>query len=147
VSTLPDVVDALVELYDGKSGLVTVRNSVPTVAPENDELPMLFFDVRGASTEKTSHRRTMVWPIDIYLLTTNKTEDLAADLATVYPWPETLVGWLDEHVALGGLLAGSVRYPEPMMEDLAPILLLKRVYFGCILFPQFPVKIERTFSP
>jgi hypothetical protein len=143
---LADVLDALVTLYTGTPGIVTVRKNVPTVAPEDDDLPMLFFDVTAASTEATSHRRTLVWPIDFYLLSKNKGQDLAADLETAYPWPETLIGVLDQKVALGGLLAGSVRWPDPIMEDLAPILLLKRTYFGCILHPRFPVKVEKEFK-
>lgn len=143
---LADVLDALEALYTGKPGLVTVRRNVPTVAPEADELPMLFFDVLSPSPEATSHRRTLVWSIDFYLLSAVKGEDLAADLETAYPWPETLVGWSDEHVSLNGLLASSVRWPDPIMDDFAPILLLKRTYFGCILHPRFPIKVERAFG-
>lgn len=147
MSTLADIIPALVALYTGKPGLTTVQASVPVVAPEAADLPMLFFDVLAAIPEKASnHRRQFVWPIDIYLLVTNRTESASNDLTEVYPWPETLIGWLDEHVTLNGLLAASYRLPDPLMEDLAPIRLLKKTWMGCILHPHFPVKLERTFG-
>jgi hypothetical protein len=147
VSDLGDLIPALVDLYTGKAGLTTVRATVPPTDPEQADLPMLFFDVLGASTESTSHRRTMIWPIDIYLLVTVKTQDVATDVPLVYPWPERLIGWLDEHVTLNGLLAASVRWPSPAMDDIAPIRMRTKTYLGCLLHPMFPLKLERTFSP
>lgn len=147
MAALADVVAALEALYTGKPGLTTVATTYPTTAPEQAECPYLFFDVGAPASTTNSHRRTLLWPIDLCLLVTRKTSDLAADLALAYPWPETLVGWLDEHVSLGGLLAASVRYQDPIMQEIGPLKLWGQNYIGFILNPIFPIKVERTFSP
>lgn len=143
--TKADIRASLVTLFTGKPGLVTVLPFVPVSAPGADLLPLLFLDERAARTTSTSHRRTMHWPFDIYLFAAIKSEDTPADMTAADPWSDIIVGWLDQKVSLGGLLAGSYQWDEPMMEDPGPIRFLNTVYFGCLLHPIFPIKVEKEF--
>lgn len=114
MATLADFMTALTPVLQSVTGVNTVLTSVPTSALTEAQTPALFPEVMGATV--VNHRtrtRSVEWAIDIWICCGVRTDNIAADLAQIQPFPERVMAALDMAGSFNGILATTLDYDSP----------------------------------
>lgn len=133
--------------------VTTVLDYVTETDPAPADLPLICIKVKGAGTKHadgseggTMDRRTLYWPVELYVFGCVRSRNISADLATTLPLWEEIVGVLDGDLTLGYTLDSTLFYAEPMGGDPGAIAWVDVTYTGFVLNPILPILSSTPFS-